>query len=110
MYCIRSRRPRRDAHDFLEIVRGEGCRVFDVTACYLDGTASLWYCAAGHGRREIIDAVAAQMAKIAAYHTFARFTNASRGAAGRAADRAGADPGRARVLSPAAAPRRSTRR
>ncbi len=69
--------PARDATDFLEIVRGEGCRVFDVYGnSYLDGTASLWYCAAGHGRREIADAVAAQMAKIAAYHTFARFTNA----------------------------------
>ena len=31
---------------------------------YLDGTASLWYCAAGHGRQEIVDAVAAQMAKL----------------------------------------------
>jgi putrescine aminotransferase len=42
---------------------------------YLDGTASLWYCAAGHGRREIIDAIAAQLNEIESYHTFARFTN-----------------------------------
>src|SRR5262249_41349575 len=69
--------PARDATDFLEIVRGEGCRVGDVyDKSYLEGTASLWYCAAGHGRQEINDAVAAQMSKIAAYHTFARFTNA----------------------------------
>jgi adenosylmethionine-8-amino-7-oxononanoate aminotransferase len=69
--------PARDADDFLEIVRGEGCRLWDVYGkSYLDGTASLWYCAAGHGRREIADAVTAQMSKIAAYHTFARFTNA----------------------------------
>src|SRR6478736_2699183 len=68
--------PARDAGDFLEIVRGEGCRVWDGTGrSYLDNTASLWYCAAGHGRREIIDAVAAQMAELEAFHTFARFTN-----------------------------------
>jgi adenosylmethionine-8-amino-7-oxononanoate aminotransferase len=69
--------PARPADEFLEIVRGEGCRVWDVYGkSYLDGTASLWYCAAGHGRREIAEAVAAQMAKLEAYHTFARFTNA----------------------------------
>ncbi len=69
--------PAKPAEDFLEIVRGEGCRVWDVyDNSYLDGTASLWYCAAGHGRQEIADAVAAQMAKLAAFHTFARFTNA----------------------------------
>ena len=68
--------PARDAGDFLEIVRGEGCRVWDGTGrSYLDGTASLWYCAAGHGRREVIDAIAAQLGELEAYHTFARFTN-----------------------------------
>ena len=70
--------PAKPAEDFLEIVRGEGCRVWDVYGKeYLDGTASLWYCAAGHGRQEIADAVAAQMAKLEAFHTFARFTNAA---------------------------------
>ncbi|MBV8220922.1 MAG: aspartate aminotransferase family protein [Solirubrobacterales bacterium] len=69
--------PARVAEDYLEIVRGEGCRVWDVyDKSYLDGTASLWYCAAGHGRREIADAVTEQMAKLEAWHTFARFTNA----------------------------------
>jgi putrescine---pyruvate transaminase len=69
--------PAKPAEEYLEIVRGEGCRVWDVYGkSYLDGTASLWYCAAGHGRREIADAVAAQMAKLEAFHTFARFTNA----------------------------------
>ena len=68
--------PARQAGDYLEIVRGEGCRLWDSEGrTYLDGTASLWYCAAGHGRREIADAVAAQMEKVAAYHTFASFTN-----------------------------------
>jgi putrescine aminotransferase len=69
--------PAKPAEEYLEIVRGEGCRVWDVYGkSYLDGTASLWYCAAGHGRKEINDAVTAQMAKLAAFHTFARFTNA----------------------------------
>jgi putrescine aminotransferase len=61
---------------FLEIVRGEGARVFDPDGrSYIDGTASLWYCAVGHGRREIADAVATQMRALSAYHVFARFTN-----------------------------------
>jgi adenosylmethionine-8-amino-7-oxononanoate aminotransferase len=69
--------PARAAEDYLEIVRGEGCRIWDVYGkSYIDGTASLWYCAAGHGRREIADAVTEQMGKLEAYHTFARFTNA----------------------------------
>jgi putrescine aminotransferase len=68
--------PTRQAGEFLEIVRGEGCRLWDSDGhVYLDGTASLWYCAVGHGRREIADAVAAQMEQVAAYHTFASFTN-----------------------------------
>ena len=68
--------PSRPAEDFLEIVRGEGCRVWDAEGrSYLDGTGSLWYCAAGHGRREIIDAITAQLNELEAYHTFARFTN-----------------------------------
>ena len=68
--------PARPADEFLEIVRGEACRVFDADGrSYLDGTASLWYCAAGHGRREIIDAISAQLHELEAFHTFARFTN-----------------------------------
>jgi putrescine---pyruvate transaminase len=68
--------PAKPAEDYLEIVRGEGCRVWDVDGrAYLDGTASLWYCAAGHGRREITDAITAQMGELEAFHTFARFTN-----------------------------------
>ncbi len=68
--------PAREAGDFLEIVRGEGSRVWAADGRdYLDGTASLWYCAAGHGRTEIADAVGAQMSQLEAYHTFGRFTN-----------------------------------
>ncbi|MGH2914931.1 MAG: aspartate aminotransferase family protein [Solirubrobacteraceae bacterium] len=68
--------PSREAGDYLEIVRAEGCRLWDAEGrSYLDGTASLWYCAVGHGRVEIIDAVAAQMREVEAFHTFGRFTN-----------------------------------
>src|SRR3954447_23737039 len=58
------------------IDRGEGPWVYDEpgTRC-LDGTASLWYANLGHGRTEIADAVAAQMKRIEAYHTFADVGN-----------------------------------
>ncbi|HET8979793.1 MAG TPA: aspartate aminotransferase family protein [Solirubrobacteraceae bacterium] len=68
--------PAKEAGGFLEVVRAEGSRLWDSDGnAYLDGTASLWYCAAGHGRREIVDAAAAQMAEVDAFHTFGRFTN-----------------------------------
>ena len=37
--------------------------------------ASLWYCNVGHGRREIADAVAAQIETLEAYSCFEPFTN-----------------------------------
>jgi adenosylmethionine-8-amino-7-oxononanoate aminotransferase len=68
--------PTKPAAHYLDVVRTEGCRLWDADGrSYLDGTASLWYCAAGHGRSEIIDAVNEQMRVLAAYHTFGRFTN-----------------------------------
>jgi putrescine---pyruvate transaminase len=68
--------PSRAAGEFLSIVRADGCRLWDEEGrSYLDGTASLWYCAAGHGRVEIIEAVHAQMLELDSYHTFSRFTN-----------------------------------
>ena len=43
-------------------MRGEGAHVWDDGGTrYLDATASLWYCNVGWGRREIAEAVAAQM-------------------------------------------------
>jgi len=60
----------------LSIVRAEGTHVWDAGGRrYLDATASLWYCNVGHGRMEIVDAVAAQMHELAAYHTFQDVTN-----------------------------------
>jgi adenosylmethionine-8-amino-7-oxononanoate aminotransferase len=64
------------ARDEFIIDRGEGPWVFDEAGeRYLDGTASLWYANLGHGRTEIAGAVAAQMKKIEAYHTFADVGN-----------------------------------
>lgn len=61
---------------FITIVRGDGAQVFDADGrAYLDGMASLWYCAVGHGRDEIADAIGAQARTLAAYSTFDPFTN-----------------------------------
>ena len=44
--------------DFVSLVRGEGSLVFDSHGKeYIDAMASLWYCAVGHGRREIAEAI-----------------------------------------------------
>jgi adenosylmethionine-8-amino-7-oxononanoate aminotransferase len=60
----------------LIIDRGEGPWIFDEAGTrYLDATASLWYANLGHGRAEIVDAVAAQMQRLEAYHTFADVSN-----------------------------------
>jgi putrescine---pyruvate transaminase len=64
------------ATDFVTIVAGEGAAVFDSSGRrYVDGLASLWYCNVGHGRAEIIDAVAEQMGRLENYNTFDIFTN-----------------------------------
>lgn len=64
------------SEDFITIVRGDGARVFDKDGkSYVDALASLWYCNVGHGRREIAEAVTAQMSRLACFHTFDRFTN-----------------------------------
>ncbi|MFM8855876.1 MAG: aspartate aminotransferase family protein [Actinomycetota bacterium] len=63
--------------DFVTLVRGEGSLVFDSHGKqYIDAMASLWYCAVGHGRREIADAIKTQAETLAAYSTFDPFTNA----------------------------------
>jgi len=68
--------PARDASEFINIVGGEGAVVIDDTGkSYIDALGSLWYCQVGHGRLEIVDAITAQLRKIAGFHTFDRFTN-----------------------------------
>jgi putrescine aminotransferase len=59
------------------IARGEDVWVWDAEGRrYLDGTASLWYATVGHGRAEIAEAVARQMARLEAYSAFGDFVNA----------------------------------
>ncbi len=62
--------------DFITLVSGHGSTVVDDTGKeYLDGIASLWCVNVGHGRSEVIDAVADQMRALATYNTFDRWTN-----------------------------------
>ena len=61
----------------MTIARGDGVWVYDDAGRrYLDATASLWCCNAGHNRAEINDAIAAQLAAIDSYSCFGDFTNA----------------------------------
>jgi putrescine---pyruvate transaminase len=63
-------------HAEFVIDRGEDVWVWDTDGKrYLDATASLWYANVGHGRKEIADAIAAQLAKIEAYSAFGDFAN-----------------------------------
>ena len=63
--------------DFITLVRGQGAVVYDDRGNeYVDGMASLWYCAVGHGRSDIADAIGRQARTLAAYSTFDPFTNA----------------------------------
>ncbi len=60
---------------FTRIVRGEGALLWDADGRqFVDGMASLWYCAIGHGRREMADAIAAQVSTLEAYSCFDPFT------------------------------------
>jgi putrescine---pyruvate transaminase len=61
---------------FIPIVRGEGALVWDESGRELvDGMASLWYNAIGHGRAEMADAISEQVRTLAAYSAFDPFTN-----------------------------------
>ena len=60
---------------FITLVRGEGARVWTADGRELvDGMASLWYCAVGHGRRDMAEAVMNQMTQLEAYSAFDPFT------------------------------------
>jgi putrescine---pyruvate transaminase len=60
----------------LVIDRGDDVWVWDDEGKrYLDATASLWYANVGHGRREITEAIAAQLARLEAYSAFGDFAN-----------------------------------
>jgi adenosylmethionine-8-amino-7-oxononanoate aminotransferase len=63
-------------HAEFVIERGEDVWIWDREGRrYLDATASLWYANVGHGRREIADAIAQQVARLEAYSTFGDFAN-----------------------------------
>jgi adenosylmethionine-8-amino-7-oxononanoate aminotransferase len=60
----------------LVLERGEDVWVWDAEGNrYLDATASLWYANVGHGRREIAEAVYAQMQRLEAYSAFGDFVS-----------------------------------
>jgi putrescine aminotransferase len=61
---------------FIRIERGEGALVWDENGRELvDGMASLWYNAIGHGREEMAETIAQQVRTLGAYSTFDPFTN-----------------------------------
>lgn len=61
---------------FISVARGRGSLLWDTDGNeYVDAMASLWYCAVGHGRTEIADAVHRQITELAAYSCFDPFTN-----------------------------------
>ena len=65
---------RRVAGNELVLDRGEGAWIWDVDGNrYLDAAGSLWYANVGHGRRELADAAAAQLARLEAYSGYDRF-------------------------------------
>jgi len=69
-------RPAAGRDAFIRIVSAEGSSVIDDAGKrYVDALASLWYCNVGHGRAEIIDAIASSMRSLDVFHTFDRFTN-----------------------------------
>lgn len=69
-------RPAKPERDFVRIVRAEGSSLWDADGKrYVDGLANLWSCHVGHGRPEIVGAVADQLATLDCYNTFDPFTN-----------------------------------
>ncbi len=58
------------------MTRGEGVWVWDSAGRrYLDASAGLWHTNVGHGRREIRDAVAAQLERLETHHVFGDYAN-----------------------------------
>jgi putrescine aminotransferase len=67
-----------DLTDQVIMERGEGCRVWDVEGReYLDANAGLALTNVGHARREIVDAVAEQMARLEYFPSFWEFGNST---------------------------------
>ena len=65
-----------DHQDPIVFDHGEGVWLTDVRGRrYIDGLASLWNVAVGHGRTELADAAAAQMRRLAFTSAYTGFTN-----------------------------------
>ena len=61
--------------EFIRIVRGEGALLFTADGReVIDGMASLWSCAIGHGRQEMADTISRQVSTLEAYSCFDPFT------------------------------------
>ncbi|MGH3367286.1 MAG: aspartate aminotransferase family protein [Nocardioidaceae bacterium] len=60
----------------LVIDRAEGALLWDIDGKeYVDGTCGLWQCAVGHGRRELAEVAARQMARLEFYPSFWDLSN-----------------------------------
>lgn len=58
------------------LVRGQGVHVYDAAGNrYLDATAGLWFANVGHGRVELAEAAAKQIARLASYSIFGDYSN-----------------------------------
>ena len=58
------------------MVRGEGVWLWDRDGRrYLDACAGLWYANVGHGRREIAEAIQAQLHRLETHHCFNDYAN-----------------------------------
>ncbi len=65
-----------DQRNALVFVKGEGATITDARGKqYIDGLAALWNVAVGHGRRELAEAAAAQMAELAFCNNYAGYSN-----------------------------------
>ncbi|MGD9945999.1 MAG: aminotransferase class III-fold pyridoxal phosphate-dependent enzyme [Burkholderiaceae bacterium] len=63
-------------HPPLIVERGDGVHVYDIDGKrYLDTVASLWNVNVGHNRREVIEAITAQLHKLPYYSTFHNTSN-----------------------------------
>lgn len=64
------------SESFINIARGDMALVWDDKGNeYIDAIGSLWYSNIGHGRKEMADAIAAQVSTLETYSTFDPFTN-----------------------------------
>lgn len=56
--------------------RGEGALLWDTDGNqYLDGTCGLWQCPVGHGRQELAEVAAGQIARLEFYSSFGDYSN-----------------------------------